>query len=45
MKLKEIFSRNTLYSIGIEEEYMICNPISGNLSNKANQIMNYIKYI
>ena len=28
------------YTIGIEEEYMICNPSSGNLTNKANQIMN-----
>jgi len=27
------------YTIGIEEEYMICDPSTGNLINKANDIM------
>ena len=30
-------------TIGIEEEYMICCPESGDLSNKANQIMNNLE--
>jgi len=38
----EKFSKNTLYSIGIEEEYMICCPKTGNLFNKANQIMTHV---
>ena len=36
------FSSNSLYSIGIEEEYMICCPETGDLFNKANQIMKSI---
>ena len=27
------------FTIGIEEEYMICNPINGDLVNKASFIM------
>ena len=29
------------YSVGIEEEYMICNPKTGDLTNKASVIMNH----
>ena len=29
------------YSVGIEEEYMICNAKTGNLTNKASVIMNH----
>jgi len=29
------------YSVGIEEEYMICNTKTGNLTNKASVIMNH----
>ena len=31
------------FTIGIEEEYMICNPKTGELTNKASLIMNYFK--
>ena len=37
-KNKNSFNHNP-YTIGIEEEYMICNPETGNLINKANYIM------
>jgi carboxylate-amine ligase len=29
------------YSVGIEEEYMLCNPKTGDLTNKASIIMNH----
>ena len=32
-----------LYTVGIEEEYMICNPKSGDLINKADEIMNSLR--
>jgi len=38
-KLKKIFN-NTPFTIGIEEEYMICNPKTGDLINRADEIMN-----
>ena len=31
------------FTIGIEEEYMICNPKNGDLVNKASFIMNSFK--
>ena len=31
------------FTIGIEEEYMICNPKTGDLVDKASLIMNYFK--
>ena len=31
------------FTIGIEEEYMICNPKTGELTNKASLIMDYFK--
>ena len=37
-KNKNSFNHNP-YTIGIEEEYMICDPETGNLINKANYIM------
>ena len=37
-KNKNSFNHNP-YTIGIEEEYMLCNPETGNLINKANNIM------
>jgi len=37
--LKKIFN-NTPFTIGIEEEYMICNPNNGDLINKADTIIN-----
>tara|TARA_X000001036_G_scaffold193322_1_gene182317 strand:+ start:2964 stop:4088 length:1125 start_codon:yes stop_codon:yes gene_type:complete len=39
LDLKKDFN-NTPFTIGIEEEYMICNPASGELINKADKIMN-----
>tara|TARA_Y100000996_G_C22480463_1_gene625945 strand:+ start:25 stop:1149 length:1125 start_codon:yes stop_codon:yes gene_type:complete len=36
--LKKDFN-NTPFTVGIEEEYMICNPDSGDLINKADKIM------
>ena len=38
-KYKEIYQQKRDYSIGVEEEFMICNPKSGDLINKANEIM------
>ena len=33
---------NENFTIGIEEEYMICDPTTGNLVDRANEIMNMI---
>ena len=38
-KYKEIYQQKRDYSIGVEEEFMICDPKSGKLINKANEIM------
>ena len=38
LDLKKDFN-NTPFTIGIEEEYMICNPASGDLISKADKIM------
>ena len=38
---KNIFDHKNKYTIGVEEEYMLCEPSSGNLINKADQIMKY----
>ena len=40
---KSIFKQNRNYSIGVEEEFMICNPKSGELVNKADVIMKTVK--
>ena len=38
-KTQNIFQHKELFTIGIEEEYMLCNPDSGELTNRANEIM------
>ena len=38
-----IFQHYLAFTIGIEEEYMLCHPESGELIDKANDIMNNIK--
>ena len=38
----QIFNNNTPYTIGVEEEYMLCDPSNGNLLNKAEEIMDKI---
>ena len=35
--------KNNLYTIGVEEEYMLCDPLSGNLIDKADLIMDSIE--
>ncbi|MDB3868630.1 YbdK family carboxylate-amine ligase [Candidatus Marinimicrobia bacterium] len=35
----KIFKHKNKYTIGVEEEYMICHPSSGDLVNRANEIM------
>ena len=34
------FTHTDPYTIGVEEEYMICNPKTGELISKADEIMN-----
>ena len=34
------FKNNKLFTIGVEEEYMICDPVTGDLTNKAHKVMN-----
>ena len=36
-KYKKIFKKQRNYSIGVEEEFMICNPNTGELINKASE--------
>lgn len=36
------FENNDNYTIGVEEEYMICDPLTGELVHKAEQIMSNI---
>ena len=48
MARKGLFLMNDIhekFTIGIEEEYMICNPKNGDLVNKASFIMNHFKNI
>ncbi len=42
-KYKEIFKQKRNYSIGVEEEFMICDPDSGLLIDKADEIMSAVK--
>lgn len=42
-KYKRHFKKNRNYSIGVEEEFMICDPESGLLIDKANDIMDRVK--
>ena len=37
-----IFHHDKLFTIGIEEEYMLCDPDSGELINRADEIMNLL---
>ena len=39
---KDIFQHKNPFTIGIEEEYMLCHPESGDLINRANEIMDSI---
>ena len=41
-KYKKIFKQKRNYSIGVEEEFMICDPQTGELINKANDIMSSV---
>ena len=41
-KYKEIFKQKRNYSIGVEEEFMICNPLTGELIDRADEIMNAV---
>ena len=38
-KAQNIFHHDKLFTIGVEEEYMLCCPDSGDLINRANEIM------
>ena len=40
-----IFQHDKLYTIGIEEEYMLCDPDTGELIDRANEIMHSLDYI
>ena len=42
-KYKKIFKKKRNYSIGVEEEFMICDPNTGELINKASDIMSRVK--
>ena len=42
-KYKKIFKQKRNYSIGVEEEFMICDPDSGLLIDKADEIMKAVK--
>ena len=35
-----IFHHDKLFTIGVEEEYMHCHPVTGELIDKANDIIN-----
>ena len=37
---KNIFKHEKEYTIGVEEEFMICDPVNGELINKAKDIFN-----
>ena len=39
---KGVFQHDNPFTIGIEEEYMLCHPDSGDLINRANEIMDSI---
>ena len=41
-KYRESFNKTRNYSIGVEEEYMICDPSSGKLVDRADIIMDQI---
>ena len=37
-----IFHHDNLFTIGVEEEYMLCHPRTGELINKADEIMSAV---
>ena len=39
---ESVFQHDNPFTIGIEEEYMLCNPETGELINRANEIMEKI---
>ncbi|MAJ44279.1 MAG: hypothetical protein CMF96_05985 [Candidatus Marinimicrobia bacterium] len=39
---KNIFNHNELYTLGVEEEYMLCDKYTGELVSKANEFMKYL---
>ena len=41
-KYREIYSQKRNYSIGVEEEFMICDPSTGLLIDKADEIMSLV---
>ena len=36
---KNIFNHSNPFTLGVEEAHMICNPMTGDLINRANEIM------
>ena len=38
-KYRKVYQQKRNYSIGVEEEFMICDPKNGALTDKANEIM------
>ena len=42
-KYKKLFKQKRNYSIGVEEEFMICDPVTGRLIDKASDIMDRVK--
>ncbi len=38
-----IFQHDKLFTIGVEEEYMLCDPNSGELIDRADEIMGYLE--
>ena len=41
-KYRKIYRQKRNYSIGVEEEFMICDPSTGLLINKADEIMSAV---
>ena len=41
-KYRKIYQQKRNYSIGVEEEFMICDPQTGRLIDKANDIMKLV---
>ena len=39
---RKIYSQKRNYSIGVEEEFMICDPSTGLLIDKADEIMSLV---
>ena len=42
---ESVFQHDNPFTIGIEEEYMLCNPETGELINRANEIMEILTVI